>query len=170
MTCGNTVVELRGWKPKLARLRLVRWRTFAKFPRGPYRSMVHHGELIRQLRGDGQIAQLADRAGMTEARWRQIETVGGGPAQTIYRMGIALGVTGSQLEELFRLAGFADVFDGLTRLGARQQRPSIPASAEVGVTGDMTLTPEDREDILRYIADRRELAEVRSKRGESEGA
>lgn len=131
----------------------------------------HHGEVIAALRGDGEVARLASRAGISEGRWRQIEKFGGGPAQTIYRMVVAVGGGASDVERAFKLAGFADVYDGLVGAGARR-RPGLPGTAELGVSSDLTLSPEDRERALDYIAQLRKLAEFegRGRPGETEGA
>lgn len=132
--------------------------------------MNHHGELIKELRGEGEVTRLADRAGISEARWRQIELHGGGPAQTVYRMAVAVGAGPAQIESALRLAGFGDVYDGIAGIGSRR-RPGIPESAELGVSGDPSLTPEAREKILDYIADQRRLAVIREdERGETEEA
>lgn len=137
----------------------VSWLSIVKVLPAPYSDAVPRdrpsskrlGRYIRELRGDRPAPALADVAGIVSSRWYQVENDGDvPPAQTLWEMGRALGATASQLEEMFKLAAYEGLFDHLTRIGS-SRTPSVPGTAELGISADPVLSPEAKAELLKYL-------------------
>lgn len=118
-------------------------------------------QVIQRIRSGRAILPLARAADLSDSRWHQIEDGSVPPAETLWRMADALDATAEQRGELFRAAGYEDLYNGLTRIGSRG-RPDIPTSARAGVLADPTLSREDKERILEFIEGREALARQRA--------
>lgn len=115
------------------------------------------GEVITSLRGERSILQLAKRADMSDSRWGQIERGSKTSPKTIWKIAQALDARPDEIRELFVAAGFEELYDVLTRIGA-SRRPDIPSSAESGILADPTLLHEDKRAALEFLEGRRAMA------------
>lgn len=137
----------------------ISWRTFATALAENYfgaamarrgRKSAELGQYIRELRGERYQKALAEQARIAHSRWRQVEAGDVPPANTLWEMARALGATATQIERLFELAQYEEMFEHMTRVGA-SRAPGVPSTAELGISADPTLTPEGKAKALDYL-------------------
>jgi transcriptional regulator with XRE-family HTH domain len=140
------------------------------------------GELIKDALKRTRLSarRAAERAGISEGRWRQIvngyQTVTRGqhvpvtgPAETVARMAHVVGVTPEQLEGVQRADAAAELRLLLRTMPAETDGAAPAAAvftdpAEVAMWGMSTMSEAERADHIATMRVRRVTAELRAER------